>query len=189
MIKNINLKIKIINFRMKKIMKKKFKRFNKKVNRIINANKNNSKYSETEKIALIKSDLDAFYSSKDIDKVKDCTLIKRKKRLIFFNSVLYRMFESLFTGIIASIFIIICDLKTDKFLLQLLISVAIILLTLFFIRFGYRSYSSMNGHVNTEIAKYELKLIKKELKKREANHKKVHQKEYGRVKVTVKRIK
>ena len=47
----------------------------------------------------------------------------------------------------------------------------------------------MNEHVNTEIAKYELKLIKKELKKREANHKKVHQKEYGRVKVTVKRIK
>ena len=80
-------------------------------------------------------------------------------------------------------------LKTDNFLLQLLISAGIILLTLFFIRFGYRSYSSMNEHVNTEIAKYELKLIKKELKKREANHKKVHQKENGKVKVTVKRIK
>lgn len=185
----INIKNTIINIRMNKIRKKKFKRFNKKVNRIININKNNSKYSETEKIALIKSNLDAFYSSKDIDKVKDYILIKRKTRLIFFNRVLYRMFESLSTGIIASIFIIICDLKTDNFLLQLLISAGIILLTLFFIRFGYRSYSSMNEHVNTEIAKYELKLIKKELKKREANHKKVHQKENGKVKVTVKRIK
>lgn len=82
------------------------------------------------------------------------------------------MFESLSTGIIASIFIIICDLKTDNFLLQLLISAGIILLTLFFIRFGYRSYSSMNEHVNTEIAKYELKLIKKELKKEKPTTKK-----------------
>lgn len=157
---------------IKKIRKREFIRFNKKVNRIININKNNSKYSETEKIALIKSNLDAFYSSKDIDKVKDCTLIKRKTRLIFFNSVLYRMFESLSTGIIASIFIIICDLKTDNFLLQLLISAGIILLTLFFIRFGYRSYSSMNEHVNTEIAKYELNLIEKELKKEKPTTKK-----------------
>lgn len=72
-----------IMINIKKIRKREFIRFNKKVNRIININKNNSKYSETEKIALIKSNLDAFYSSKDIDKVKDCTLIKRKTRLIF----------------------------------------------------------------------------------------------------------
>ena len=45
----INIKNSIINIRMNKIRKKKFKRFNKKVNRIININKNNSKYSETEK--------------------------------------------------------------------------------------------------------------------------------------------
>lgn len=63
--------------------KREFWSFNKKVNRIININKNNSKYSETEKIALIKLDLEKFYSSKDIDKVKDYILIKRKTRLFF----------------------------------------------------------------------------------------------------------
>ena len=57
--------------------KREFWSFNKKVNRIININKNNSKYSETEKIALIKLDLEKFYSSKDIDKIKDYVLIDR----------------------------------------------------------------------------------------------------------------
>lgn len=169
--------------------KREFWSFNKKVNRIININKNNSKYSETEKIAVIKSNLDTFYSSENIDKAKDCILIKRKTHLIFWGKVLYRMVESLFTGITASIFVILCDIKTKEILLQSFIGVGIVILTLLFIKFGHRFYSLMNGHVDTEITKYELKLIKKELKKREANHKKVHQKKYGRVKVTVKRIK
>lgn len=189
----INIKNSIINIRMNKIRKKKFKRFNKKVNRIININKNNSKYSETEKIALIKLDLEKFYSSKDIDKIKDYVLIDRiqeiKYNLPVFEAKAHSFADSLFMTLSIEAFISIERLSEDKPYIGLILAALIVFSVVFLYFLNKKNMPTKSDYITTEINQYELKLIKKELKKREANHKKVHQKENGKVKVTVKRIK
>lgn len=102
---------------IKKIKKREFIRFNKKVKRIININKNNSKYSETEKIALIKLDLEKFYSSKDIDKIKDYVLIDRiqeiKYNLPVFEAKAHSFADSLFMTLSIETFISIERSSSD----------------------------------------------------------------------------
>lgn len=189
----INIKNFIINIRMNKIRKKKFKRFNKKVNRIINTNKNNFKYSETEKIALIKVDLEKFYSSKDIDKIKDYVLINRiqeiKYDLPVFEAKAHSFADSLIMTILIQLFISIVQSLGDKPYIGFILAVLIVISVVILYFLNKIAMPTKSDYITTEINQYELDLIEKELNKREANHKKVHQKENSRVKVTVKRIK
>lgn len=173
--------------------KRKFNLFNKRVNSMINFTRNNEDYSETKKTALIKADLDAFYSSKDIDKIKDYVLIDRiqeiKYNLPVFEAKAHSFADSLFMTLSIEAFISIERSSEDKPYIGLILAALIVFSVVFLYFLNKKNMPTKSDYITTEINQYELNLIEKELKKREANHKKVHQKEYGRVKVTVKRIK
>ena len=143
---------------------------------------------ETQKNAMLKLKLNNIYSSECIGEISDYTLINRKNRLIQENDVLYRNFEALATSIMSSFLVKMIDLPTSSLLLQLLFIPLIAFSTFFFIKIIFAYFSLFNEYVAKEISKHEIDLIEKELKKREANHKKVHKKNC-KVKVTVKRIK
>lgn len=145
--------------------------------------------TETQKNAILKLKLNNIYSSEFISKISDYTLINRRNRLIQENDVLYRNVEALVTSIMSSFLVKMIDLPTSSLLLQLLFIPLIAFSTFFFIKIIFAYFSLFNEYVAKEISKHEIDLIEKELDRREANHKKVHQKENGKVKVTVKRIK
>lgn len=151
--------------------KRKFNLFNKRVDSMINFTRNNEDYSETKKTALIKADLDKFYSSKDIYDIDDFILLERINRLMKTNKVLYENGRAIITGIIGALLVKLIDIQTESLIIQFILIFLIIFVIILSIKSDFSLFSTFNNPVNTEIYKYEIELIRKELYRREATHK------------------
>ena len=73
-------------------------------------------------------------------------------------------------------FISIERLSEDKPYIGLILAALIVFSVVFLYFLNKKNMPTKSDYITTEINQYEFDLIKKELKKREANHKKVHKK-------------